>query len=174
MQVKGTFGKIGGVVAITSLAFITSKGTFGPFGSPRGQQFQSYPYGKVVGFYGKASAFVVEFGVITKLCAGNVSEVAAQTICHVGPWGGVGGKPFHDGQGHIREINVRHCPSHVVSLQVAYVHGDSMMLNASKHGDSSEGSHVKVSLEKSVSYFASYFQCCCYVTSKWLISFPSF
>jgi hypothetical protein len=141
VQVKGTFGKCNGVIAITSLTFITSKATFGPFGTPRGQPFQTYRNGTVVGFFGRAGAFIDQLGVISKLRAGNNSDVAS----HVGPWGGNGGKAFHDGQGHICEINIRHSGSQIVALQAAYVQGDIVHM-ASKHGDSSEGNNVKVSL----------------------------
>lgn len=142
MQVRGTFGKSGGAMAITSLTFITNEATFGPFGSPRGQQFQSC-HGKVMGFFGKASAGIDQLGLITKLRAGSPADVVSQTTSQLGPWGGEGGQAFHDGQGHIREINVYHSSSHIVSLQVAYAQGDTVLYSA-RHGDSSEGNLVKV------------------------------
>lgn len=142
VQVEGTYGKVGGVIAITSLTFKTNKGTFGPFGSARGQPFQSYRHGKVVGFFGKSSALVDQLGVISKLRPENKADVVV-SHSQLGPWGGEGGKAFHDGHGHIHEIQIRYRSSQVVSLQVAYAQGDTV-LPAVKHGESSEGNHVKV------------------------------
>jgi len=138
VQVKGTFGKVAGTISITSLTFVTSKRTYGPFGSARGTHFQSYQHGKVVGFFGKSSTSIDQLGVITQIRP--ESHAPRIQVQHMGPWGGQGGIEFHDGHGVIREIDVHFTKHQVVSLQAAYEQG-GMVLHAANHGGTSKGNH---------------------------------
>lgn len=140
VQVKGTFAKVAGVIAITSLTFVTSKQTYGPFGFARGTHFQSHQHGKIVGFFGKSSTAIDQLGVITQIYGAN--HVAGLPMKTLGPWGGPGGVEFHDGHGHIREIIVHYNKHQVVSLQAGYEQG-GMVLHATSHGGvASEGHHA--------------------------------
>jgi len=138
VQIKGTFGKVASTISITSLTFITSKRTYGPFGSTRGTHFQSYQHGKIVGFFGRSSTSIDQLGVITQICA--ESNVPKVQMNYVGRWGGQGGMEFHDGHGHIREINVHYTKNQVVALQVVYKQG-GMVLHATNHGGTSREDH---------------------------------
>lgn len=139
IYVEGTFGKVAGVVTITSLTFVTNKRTYGPFGIVRGTHFQTFKHGRIVGFFGKSSTQIDSLGVFTRIRSENSAPKAQ--IKNVGPFGGQGGVAFHDGHGEIREINVLYTKHQVVSLQVVYKQG-GMLLHASHHGASSKGSHV--------------------------------
>ncbi|KAG8377791.1 hypothetical protein BUALT_Bualt08G0070400 [Buddleja alternifolia] len=65
--IEGFYGKIemsGGVDVIRSLTFHTSKGKYGPLGCEIGKYFTSIVHdGKVVGFFGKSSAYLNAIGV---------------------------------------------------------------------------------------------------------------
>lgn len=139
VYVKGTFGKVAGTLTITSLTFVTSKGSFGPFGSARGTHFQSYQHGKIVGFFGKFSTQIDQVGVITQIRA--ESQAPKTQMKTIGPWGGQGGVEFHDGHGEIREIVVHYNKHQVVSLQAVYDQG-GMELRGGSHGAPSKGNHV--------------------------------
>lgn len=67
LQVKGTYGPIPSRTsdAVTSLTFVTNKQTYGPYGVPSGQEFET-PATGVVGFFGKAGARLDQLGVFTK------------------------------------------------------------------------------------------------------------
>ncbi|KAG8377792.1 hypothetical protein BUALT_Bualt08G0070500 [Buddleja alternifolia] len=68
--IEGFYGKIemsGGVDVIRSLTFHTSKGKYGPLGCEIGKYFTSIVCdGKVVGFFGKSSAYLNAIGVHTE------------------------------------------------------------------------------------------------------------
>ena len=61
MQVKGTYDPSH---FVTSITLITNKETYGPFGYPRGQHFQSLKNG-VVGFIGRNGRVLDSLGVLT-------------------------------------------------------------------------------------------------------------
>lgn len=64
---------------------------------------------------------------------GSATRINEDGVVVEGPWGGEGGKAFHDGHGRIVEIIVTYQKSQINSLQAAYEHGGVTFL-ASLHG----------------------------------------
>jgi len=168
VQVKGTTGAcatIGDVV--TSLTFISNKQVYGPYGNEQGKKFESLLGGKVVGFFGQSGTLLDQFGVLYQasgtahiqqpnlptsaaakgknIITANDSSITSAGLVVEGPWGGPGGRAFHDGHGRIVELNLTYHKSQINSLQAAFEHG-GVTFQGCLHGTSS-GTSTKVSEE---------------------------
>lgn len=103
---------------VTSLTFITNKQTYGPFGRLTASAFESNPFGKVVGFFGRSWTFLDSIGIITKLRPNMLPSTLK-----LGRWGGQGGREFYDGQGDIVKIVVHHTDTQINGTQTTYEQG---------------------------------------------------
>lgn len=140
IHLKGTTGKVGGELVVTSLTFYSNQRVYGPFGCVRNIEFQSSPNGKVNGFYGKAGICLDQIGFITKFSYNEcIGEVVTQ-----GPWGGLQGIAFYDGKGELLDINVCYNKSQILSLQMTYGHNGTSY-KGEKHG-ASGGERTKVQI----------------------------
>lgn len=64
---------------LNSIAFVTNKTTYGPFGNSEGQKFESRADGVVVGFFGRSGSIIDQLGVLTiEGSADNVLQVVYQ------------------------------------------------------------------------------------------------
>ena len=130
VQVKGTSAPASGVTTdvVTSLTFVTNKTTHGPFGAMVGRQFQSSPYGKVTGFYGRNGTFLDSIGIFT-----DFSDPYNNYLSAEGPWGVDEGDVFYDGRADkIVAIDVEHNDA-IISLNIEYAQGNQGFSSA-KHG----------------------------------------
>lgn len=155
---------------VTSLTFVTNKNVYGPYGKERGQRFESLSGGKVMGFFGKSGTLLDQLGVLYQFCSSRNStqHLLSTQSCGAavnagknvitsnddsgvsnngqlvveGPWGGLGGRAFHDGPGRIVEINLTYHKNQINSLQADYEHG-GVAFQGRLHGISS-GTSTKV------------------------------
>lgn len=138
LQIRGSTGDSKfGTDMVTSLEFITNKRTYGPFGTPTDNKFESPLHGKVVGFYGSSDEFLDRIGVITELAPKDCSVVLSQ-----GPWGGKDGAVFYDGKGEVVGVVVTYNKKKIISLQTIYDQGGATF-KADFHGGPG-GKTVKV------------------------------
>jgi len=145
LQVKGTFGSVHGLLkVITSLSFITSKKTYGPFGTPRGEEFISSEGSQVVGFHGRSCDFLDRIGIFTTKQSQHIllHDSKGQGTKVQGPWGGAGGSPFYDGRGDIVEILLEYTEDCIVSLQATYEQGGGIFKTTARFGPGGETTKV--------------------------------
>lgn len=109
---KGTTQRFSFGEGISSLTFVTNEKTYGPYGSPTHEAFESPRDRKVTGFFGRAGKYLDQLGVF---CETSTAQRVVE-----GPWGGVGGAPFYDGVGDIVEMVVSYSDSQVVSFRTSY------------------------------------------------------
>lgn len=112
VQVKGTTGKLSFGEGITSLTFVTNEKSYGPYGNPTSDSFESPGGHKVTGFFGRSGMFLDQLGIFCE------THTVHRTV--EGPWGGVGGASFYDGVGDIVEIVLTYNDTQVVSFQTSY------------------------------------------------------
>jgi len=117
-------------VVVTSLTFVTNKRICGPYGSiTGGLNFETTQYGKVMGFYGRATTCLHSIGVLAEV--EDLPDI--ETVIVQDSWGGQGGKSFYDGRGDVTEIIITYNDLHLVSLQITYRHGGKTF-KANQHG----------------------------------------
>ncbi|XP_066165395.1 uncharacterized protein [Oryza sativa Japonica Group] len=95
-EVSGTIGPFDRAPAgvITSLTFITNKGSYGPFGEVRGTPFHIpvQDNGSIVGFFARAGWYVDAFGIYVNPKQKTVEDDDDEdSLAKIGPWGWNGG-----------------------------------------------------------------------------------
>lgn len=142
MQVKGTYDPSH---FVTSITLITNKETYGPFGYPRGQHFQSLKNG-VVGFIGRSGGVLDSLGVLTHVVNpwgpsldSKPQHMEMDAVVN-GPWGGPGGTDFYDGRGDVVELAVHYNKHAVTMLQVTYEQSGARFQSAPHGGASGDSS----------------------------------
>nr|XP_025877485.1 mannose/glucose-specific lectin-like [Oryza sativa Japonica Group] len=121
------YGTIGPYVdsrsdVITSITFVTSKDTYGPYGTGGGVPFSTPVKGNssIVGFFGYAGRYMHAIGV-------NVDAGVDENdrLAKIGPWGG--------SEGIVKDINVAVAPHHLESVTIcSAVVIDSLAFSYSK------------------------------------------
>ncbi|KAF2933582.1 hypothetical protein DAI22_04g094600 [Oryza sativa Japonica Group] len=91
-EVSGTIGPFDRAPAgvITSLMFITNKGSYGPFGEVRGTPFHIpvQDNGSIVGFFARAGWYVDAFGIYVNPKQKTVEDDDDEdSLVKIGPWG---------------------------------------------------------------------------------------
>lgn len=133
---------------VSSITFVTTKTSYGPYGTPKGRQFQSSPLGKVVGFFGRAATYVNSIGTFTDFSHSDTNLMPS------GPWGGKEGSVFYDGRADkIKQIEVVYNDESIISLNVKYDQGTKGFLS-SMHGGAGgaggpQGTKVQVHMSSS-------------------------
>ncbi|CAL4979928.1 unnamed protein product [Urochloa decumbens] len=131
LEISGTTGPFDRAPAgvITSLSFVTSAGSYGPFGQVRGTSFQVpvQSNGSIVGFFASAGWYVDSFGIYVNPKQESTKE-GETVLAKIGPWGGEGGNTWDIKVAPHHLDSVKICSGMVVdSIEFSYHgHGEQM------------------------------------------------